>query len=342
MSQEISYLFNPIYQEQQLKDMGLYVTGKGEMQSSIKRALSQNNCWVTVYEKGNEIHPAEHEQLLVVGPMAPINSLCDRLHQFGNMPVTIWDTEQSPHYPIPTFATQALVYLREKARRYLGHELPARRLGVIAELQSIQEHNNGDPKSVAVYSELNRAILAEFGITSQVILPGVFPELSVGNIYNKPQEDRQIDAVFIGSTKGNRRGKTIAKLQEEFRNLKISFKVIDGGNLGDESLFGEDRTKLLRNTKLMIASGRDISDDHIYRMFLAGANQMAVVVEGHDALTTNPFREGVDFVSADLAIMPVVVKGILASPTYTQRLVDNLTSFINQYPIEQQVRKLIR
>ncbi|HRN96455.1 MAG TPA: hypothetical protein PLD54_03340 [Candidatus Levybacteria bacterium] len=319
----------------------------GEIEEGILSSLKETG--VQTVDLVNSVDNLEnYDRTVFPNPMYSNITLIEGIQTLVKpSPVRVWNSEQYPHYPLPKSGMKMLANARYQAERLLGKEnIPGGRLRMLGEMFQLAE--SGIDFKLSVYSEVNRRFFEEMGIDAQRVPPGYFKEL--GHDLGIPMEQRTTDVVFLGSTKGNRREKIVRELQYEFSKRKVGekeicFEVYDIENLGHGLVYGNERTNILNNSKIMLSLARDPHDDHIFRHFLAGANRTALIAEktsSDDTDAIKPFLEGEDLVMEDIVHIPDRVQNLLTDIDEINRLADNLHKMVMSLPTTDMVQEVIR
>ena len=273
---------------------------------------------------------------LIVGPMKSHVRLIDQIPP--NIPIKVWNTEQFPHYHLPNQLLKCGASLRFYLEKWIkkGH-IPGGRLRMAGEMCMLSQRVNDF--AMATYSLKNAQRFRMIEIPACPIPPGYFPNLGYDKKLDYQQRD--IDVIFLGST-NNRRGKIIRSYRQQFADMGIRFEIYDGGNIGHPNVFGAERTELLNRSKVLLSLGRDRNDDHIFRLFLAGANNAAVVAENASVDCTLPFRCGTHFQMDRVNDIPQLVKSMLDRPHDVTQLAHNLQMTVMTMPLQQQINQLLQ
>ena len=126
--------------------------------------------------------------------------------------------------------------------------------------------------------------------------------------------ERDIDVLFIGETRQRRRKKFLKKL----RGAGIDVMVRGSWHKTEGALWGEERTRVLNRTKIVVHLQRYPGKVASKRYVLAMANGALVVSE--PSYRPDPFIEGVHFVSASIDEMPRVIRRYLSDTSERERI----------------------
>lgn len=153
---------------------------------------------------------------------------------------------------------------------------------------------------VLVAATLGRCeFLSERGITADWVPLGYEPSCGcdLGS-------DRDIDVLFLGAQDVPRRNRLLRSL----RKKGIQIEAV--GSYADPSCWGEERTKLLNRTKIMLNLARTPGEFPDLRLILGMANKALVLSE--PIYRPDPFVNGRHFVSSSISEMPEAIRYYLA------------------------------
>lgn len=137
--------------------------------------------------------------------------------------------------------------------------------------------------------------------------------------------ERDVDVVFLGSLRDRRRSEIMQRFESDFTKLEIKF-VIHDGSPERGLVFGEERTRLINRTKILLSIMRQPWDDLVFRMLLGTPNGAMVVSE--PVQDQYPFQSGVHFASAEIDRIPETVKYYLEHEEERQRIVQSAQDVI--------------
>lgn len=120
--------------------------------------------------------------------------------------------------------------------------------------------------------------------------------------------ERDVDVLFLGETRPRRR----RRLLDQLRRDGIDVTVRGSWHKSDGALWGEERTKFLNRTKILVHLQRYPGKVASKRFILAMANGAMVISE--PPYRPEPFVDGEHFVSATVGRMPEVIRHYLAHP----------------------------
>jgi hypothetical protein len=150
--------------------------------------------------------------------------------------------------------------------------------------------------------------LAERGVASTYVPYGYHP--SFGTILGL---ERRIDVLFLGDRRPWRR-------KRQLRYLRRHGVDVDArGSWYDPSLWGESRSRLLNQVKIVVHLQRYPGKIAAKRLVLALANGALVIAE--PSYRPDPFVPGTHFVMAPVREMPDLIRHYLAHPDERERIV---------------------
>jgi hypothetical protein len=153
---------------------------------------------------------------------------------------------------------------------------------------------------VLVAATLGRCgFLSERGIAADWVPLGYEP--SYGRDLGLP---RDIEVLFLGAQDVPRRNRLLRGLR------KKGIQIEAAGSYVDPSCWGEERTKLLNRTKIMLNLARTPGEFPDLRLILGMANKALVISE--PIYRPDPFVAGRHFVSSSIGEMPETIRYYLA------------------------------
>lgn len=133
--------------------------------------------------------------------------------------------------------------------------------------------------------------------------------------------ERDVDVLFLGETRPRRRRQLLDRLRRE----GIDVTVRGSWHKGNDALWGEERTRFLNRTKILVHLQRYPGKVASKRFILAMANGAMVISE--PPYRPEPFVAGEHFVSATIDELPDVIRHYLAHPEER----DIMTSAAHQF-----------
>jgi glycosyltransferase involved in cell wall biosynthesis len=125
--------------------------------------------------------------------------------------------------------------------------------------------------------------------------------------------ERTIDVLFLGDTRPRRRRRLLRYLRRQGIDVDVR------GNWFDPSLWGESRSRLLNQTKIVVHLQRYPGKVAALRLILALANGALVVAE--PCYRPDPFVPGKHFVMTSIEEMPHTIRHYLSHPDERERIV---------------------
>lgn len=319
-----------------------------EIGQAIAESLAENGCQVVLAFPQAAWEVERCDLLLSYGPMGSMAGMIARLIQMpAAPPLVVWFTEQVP-LPSGISALQALAARLRCAgeahwltsagphARLLGRlSRRAGRLRALGEMLFLQQC--GLLRLLGVFSQTNQQFLARHKLPLALIPMGYHPRL--GQLLDM---ERDLDVVFLGSTRDRRRRRIIGGLETELARRGISFVVKDGSP-AHGYVFGHERTVLLNRAKIMLNVMRQRWDDPVFRLLLAGANGTMLLSEPLWPTSTGPFSPGEHLVATSLPEMVDTIEFYLSHPDKRQRIAANAHTYLtSQLTMDAMVGRLLR
>ena len=261
-------------------------------------------------------------ELVVPGPTYALNRLFAQLpRSLREWPgIRVWLTEQTPDPAIPPWRLRAWTSSLDRVhalelriwRHYGRHRQwgalqrrlhRAQRLRLASQLHWL--HRIGRLHRLATMTPSHADYYRDrFGLPADCVPYGFTSTWGrdLGMV-------RDIDVLFLGSTRDARRGPIIARLRADLAQRDIRLRVHDGSPKGP-CVFGEERTLLINRTKLFLNIMRQPWDDLVFRMLLAAPNGATVISE--PVVDRVPFAPSTHFASAPLDALPDAILRWLA------------------------------
>lgn len=315
--------------------MRLAMLTRGRLARPIMDGFAANGCEVSVVD-GSYGEYAQFDHLLMYGPMAPIGNLIGQLKKTGGVPgIIFWYTEQMPDPRLPAGWMLKLGRARFHSRswydeilvrfdqQHLAGRLPLPEAGRLRGLGEIDELNRlGFLSIVCAFSRTNSRILSRCGLPVVEIPIGSHPYFG-----EQLGLERDIDVVFLGTTRDARRRKWISRFEQELGKSGIRFVIKDGSALRGYS-FDLERSLLLNRAKIMLNVMRQPWDDALHRFLLAAANGAMLLSEPLWPDSRGPLKPGVHFAECRLSEMAAAVRYYLDSPASRNDIVQGAVELI--------------
>lgn len=281
----------------------LSVGDLGDIGTAVAEGIAAATGGVQVLGADREWDLRGYDLAIAFGPMQPLRPLIARLAVMKNVPpVVVWFTEQVPHPQFPTLATRIAARARYSAECANGL-FPAGRAGrfrALGEMMALQQL--GVLRLICAFTETNAGFLRRLGLPAARVPMGFHP-LFGENLGLA----RDVDVVFLGSTRDKRRRKFVGGLEEKLVSRGISVVVRDG-SAARPAIFGQERTNLLNRAKVMLNLMRQPWDDPVFRILLAAPNGAMVLSEEVSEGSMGPFRSGEHFAVAAPQALPDAIE----------------------------------
>jgi hypothetical protein len=137
--------------------------------------------------------------------------------------------------------------------------------------------------------------------------------------------DRDVDVLFLGETRQRRRRRLLQKL----KTSGIDVTVRGSWHKHSNALWGEERTRFLNRTKIVVHIQRYPGKVAAKRFVLAMANGAMVVAE--PSYRADPFVDGEHFVSAAVDQMPEVIRYYLNHAEERNRITAAAHELVTQH-----------
>jgi glycosyl transferase family 1 len=242
-------------------------------------------------------------------------------------PVVLWHYEPLPLPSTAPFPRQRL-HAREVAKILLRDNRatdPYTNSSVLRRLARL-----GLPDLLIVHSPDHAEHLAEHGIAAETVPIGYAPFFGTDLGL-----ERDIDVLFLGALEVPRRKRLIRRL----RRAGVPVQAV--GSWRDPAYWGDNRTRLLNRTKILLNLSRYPGQSSAYRLILGLANGALTLSE--PVYRPEPFVPGRHFVSATVDEMPALVERYLGDEKARTDVVDEGRSFITrEATMERSVIRILR
>ncbi len=153
--------------------------------------------------------------------------------------------------------------------------------------------------------------------------------------------NRDIDVLFLGSTRDRRRRQSLGKIAAELADRAITLEIRDGSP-PHGYVFGHDRTVLLNRSKILLHIGRQPWDDPAFRMLYAAACGTMLLSEDLWPTSTGPFRVGEHLATSSLSRMADSIQFYLEHEEERRRIAENAYTLITtRMTMGQMVRRIL-
>lgn len=145
---------------------------------------------------------------------------------------------------------------------------------------------------------------------------------------------RDIEVLFLGTLNVPRRRRILEHLRHGGVNLLVM------GSPSDPSCWGENRTRLLNRTKILLNVARSPGQLPDTRLILGMANKALVISE--PIYNPAPYEPGKHYVSATLEEMPEIIAYYLTHESERERIANEGHRFITQeVPLAHSVSRIV-
>lgn len=284
------------------------IISQGYLVRPMQDGLAANGCQVRLQQDPAGWDFRDSDYLLLHGPAKPIGRLVRRLKSLPDAPpLIVWYSEQVPNPQLPAWLARMLCKLRYATeswydQRWLvrqagqGSSSPAapgfdrwRRVGELLAL-----HTSGRLRLVCTFSQTHTNFLQELGLPAVTLPFGYHPDFG-----EDLQMPRDIEVLFLGSTRDARRRRLFPAIQDQFDKRGIQLQIVDGSPARGAA-FGEERTRLLNRTRIFMNLMKQPWDDPSFRLLLAAANGAMLLSEPVMDTSLGRFSAGVHFAACEL------------------------------------------
>lgn len=282
----------------------------------VARLLEEAGCQVTQVEDG-PLDLATNGVVWILGNANWFPVICQQL---GSRPrherpfVLLWHNEPLPP-PKAAGLPWPRLHLREIAKILLRD---ARATDVYTNYFRLRRLASEGLPDLLVISTLGRLeFLTEHGFTAHWIPLGYMP--AHGRDMGLP---RDIDVLFLGALDIPRRKRLIRRL----RRCGIDLMAV--GSWSDPDYWGENRTRLLNRTRILLNISRHPRNLSDHRLNLGMANKALVISE--PMYKPAPYVPGKHYISATIEEMPEVISYYLAHDDERERIVNQGHRLVTQ------------
>ncbi|MBN1667733.1 MAG: glycosyltransferase family 1 protein [Anaerolineales bacterium] len=322
---------------------------QGSVGAAIKDGFLANGLLADEITPSSDKSLHEYDFLLLYGPMLPITPLSTWLtkQRMAVPPILFWFTEQL-HRPQYSKIQRKIAKLRAQAeikfgtaspfiQRYSNLTLRLLRAGRLRAFGEILNLNDlGYLKHVFVFSQTHLNYFRQSNLPVDLIPMGYHPQFGQ-NLRIK----KDIDVVFLGSTRDHRRRKLIQEIHEDLHSLGIHFEIRDGSSQHGYA-FGEQRTRLINRSRIMLNIMRQPWDDPCFRMLLAAPNRSLLISESLLPASTGLFTPGEHLITANLGAIVDTISRYLSDVPARERIVEKAYDLVtNGMTMEAMTRKII-
>lgn len=275
--------------------------------------------------------PADLDVVLTIGPLASLVPLANQLiacPRERRPRLALIHTEPFPNPELPEWFRYGLGRLRSNVERAIYRETSPGEWRVSPLMRRLV----GRAHRYRYYGDLfwlrDEGVLSALGVWSRVVAGllrarGLDPvELSGGYQLDWGKDlglERDVPVLWLGKPVSRRRRRLLARLRQELREQDVEMLVVDG--VEHPYVFGEERTRLLNRTKILVNLLREKYDDNAMRYILAAHNRVLIVTE--PTLQHTRFESGVHLVEAPPQRLATTICDYLQRDDERQRIVEN-------------------
>jgi Glycosyl transferases group 1 len=254
------------------------------------------------------------DAIFIIGPFGPVYPIVSQLKgkTLPHRPkLVLWQTEQFPSPKLPEAWRLNLGWLRSKLERSVNGTMNSAagqsRLHPVFE-KGLRYRYYGDIHWLRKQNLLDVFVVESEWWCQYLRVRGFTPLVENFGYQVECGEDlhhqRDIPVLWLGKMGTPRRARLISEIQTRLAEREIKMLMIDG--IENPYLFGDERTKLLNRTRVMLNILREDWDDNSSRFFLAAPNKALIVSE--PLLPHTPFIPGVHLVEASIENIPRVIE----------------------------------
>lgn len=227
--------------------------------------------------------------------------------------VVLWHTEPLPpppraELPRPRLSLREIAKIALRDRRATDAYTNAARLRRLVRA--------GLPDVLVASARIRQDYLAARGIASHFVPLGYHAE-SHGRDMGL---ERDIDVLFLGTMQVPRRRRLVAELGEAGVHVRTE------GSWHDGAAWGDERTRLLNRTKILLNLPRHPGEFSGLRLILGMGNGAMLVSEPMGG--SEPYVPGRHYVEAPVAEMPAIIRHYLARPDERRRITAEAHRFV--------------
>jgi hypothetical protein len=281
------------------------------------------------------------------GSLVPVASQLLAIPPNGRPDFIWWLTEQLPNPAIPRWILHWGGFVRSQAERVAYRErgngewrpspslrwltAKAHRFRYFGDLCWLEQE--GILSAVVTSSPWRADYLRANGFDPYVPpSPSYRPELGTAMSL-----ERDIPVLWLGKTATRRRKYQLQRVRRDLHARGIEMMVVDG--VENPYIFGDERTKLLNRTKILVNLLRTKWDNHAMRYALAAQNRCLLVTE--PTLPHTSFQPGVHIVEAPIARMADDICYYLSHEEERQRITERAYQLIKENSREEIVGRLL-
>jgi hypothetical protein len=150
--------------------------------------------------------------------------------------------------------------------------------------------------------------------------------------------ERDIPVLWLGKIATSRRKRALKRVRKDLEARGVEVLVVDGEE--NPYIFGEDRTRLLNRTKIMVNLLREKWDNHAARFALAAQNRALIITE--PTLPHTSFRHAEHLIQVPIEQMADEVCYYLSHEEERQRIAESAYQFIMKNSREEIISNLLQ
>jgi len=280
----------------------------------IVNVLQEIGCRTTILYNEDLKSLSETDNLLVYGPWGSLEPIA---HHLKNLDPIMFTEDHSGNWtPRPRW-----LWLISKLHRY-------RYYGDI-----YRYCHAGLLDVVAVWSHWTAALLRERGI------PAIKAYMGHSSANGRDLRlKRDIPVLWLGKRGSSRRSRLLNQIRTRLAARDIDMMVVDG--VEHSYVFGEERTRLLNRSKIVLNLLRKPWDNNSMRFFLASANKTLVVSE--PVLPHIPFKRDFHYIERPIQDIPRAIEYYLAHESEREAIADRAYQLgVEQLTMSSSLKKIL-
>ena len=330
---------------------GFIAPDSGGFIAPIKDGFESNGCTVKIFSNSSPLELDKCDFIVFCGPMQSMIPTIARISKKIKIsPLIIWFTEQTPSPDSSKFAIYLAAKIRYSLEEFVHlHKVPhwvsnskdfplflkrAGRIRALGEMLTLKSRNL--LTLICTFTNTNAIFFEQFHLPVTVIPMGYHPQWGEDICLEK-----DIDVVFLGSTRDYRRRNIISELENKLSSKGIRF-VIKDGSTKYGYIYGKERTILLNRTKIMLNIMRQPWDDPIFRLLLAAPNKAMLLSEKVHPMSMGPFQDGRHFAMVNLSEMAEAIEYFLSNSHEREQIAKRAYEYVtNDITMEKMCKRIL-
>lgn len=295
-----------------------------EIFTALRDSLAQAGAQVRMVESYAEVTPDRDDLLLIVGTANytphPLEGLTALRARHGRaVSVFVWHLEHLPNPETPAPELWALLLKNWLEAKRAGGSYGNSRAANYHTIR--QATRRGLFDQVFTFTPRKTRFLEQHGIPAEYLPTGYHP------LWGTPgDEERDIDVLFLGEVLDDRRGCIVKAVRAELEKEGVALKTMyDFNPIG---LWGEERNRILRRSKIYLSVYRHARDFSGTRFCLGMGNGALIVSE--PIADPYPFVPGEHYIEAAVPDLGRTILAYLRDETGRTRLCRQATRFITE------------